>query len=184
MPIQPREAAAALHDIKHAQQQSATAYRYQKSSPHLFLWGVIWIVGYATNYFHVRWYLIWPALLLIGVIGSFWINSRIGASHSRASLGWRYAATLLALYFFTGALFAILPPKSALQADAFFPILIALWYAILGIWTYAMRISLLGVALGVLTLGGYFWLPQYFLLWMAGVGGGALILGGFWLRRV
>ena len=34
----------------------------------------------------------------------------------------------------------------------------------------------------MLTVGGYFWLAPYFMLWMAGVGGGALILGGLWLR--
>ncbi|HVB86508.1 MAG TPA: hypothetical protein VNK23_07585 [Candidatus Dormibacteraeota bacterium] len=47
-----------------------------------------------------------------------------------------------------------------------------------------MRMAILGFAVGALTAGGYFSLPQYFLLWMAGVGGGALILGGLWLRKV
>lgn len=36
--------------------------------------------------------------------------------------------------------------------------------------------------LGLLTVGGYICLQPYFLLWLAGVGGGALILGGIWLR--
>jgi hypothetical protein len=43
---------------------------------------------------------------------------------------------------------------------------------------------LAGVVVAALTLIGFFGLPQYFLLWMAVVGGGALILGGFWLRSV
>ena len=38
------------------------------------------------------------------------------------------------------------------------------------------------VAIAVLTLVGFFWLPQLFLLWMAVVGGGALIFAGLWLR--
>jgi DNA-binding MarR family transcriptional regulator len=70
-----------------------------------------------------------------------------------------------------------------LQAGAVFPLLVALWYALLGIWRRGMRMALLGLVLGLLTVAGYFWLAQYFLLWMAVVGGGALILGGFWLRR-
>jgi hypothetical protein len=33
---------------------------------------------------------------------------------------------------------------------------------------YACRITLPGFALGALTVGGFFWLPQYFLLRVAG----------------
>jgi hypothetical protein len=39
-----------------------------------------------------------------------------------------------------------------------------------------------GIVLAVLTVIGYFWLPGLFLLWMAALGGGALILGGIWFR--
>jgi hypothetical protein len=35
----------------------------------------------------------------------------------------------------------------------------------------------------VLTIVGFFVLPAIFMLWMAVVGGGALVLGGLWLRR-
>ncbi|HEV2288861.1 MAG TPA: hypothetical protein VGR81_07910 [Candidatus Acidoferrales bacterium] len=184
MPIPPQEAASALHDIENAERQSATAYRYQKSSPHLFLWGIIWTIGYAVIYARPRDWLVWAVLIVVGTIGSFWISWRAGVKRTRASFSWRYTATLLALYLFTGASFAVLPPRSSAQIDAFFPILIALLYVILGIWTRAARIALLGLALGLLTVGGYFWLRQYFLLWMAVVGGGALILGGFWLRSI
>jgi hypothetical protein len=47
-----------------------------------------------------------------------------------------------------------------------------------------LRFLYAGIALGALTLIGWFWLPHYFLPWMAAVGGGALILTGFWLRKV
>ena len=183
MPIPTQEARDALHHIETAEQQSSAAYHYQKASPHLFLWGVIWMAGYALTYARPQWPLIWPALLVLGIAGSWWIQWRAGAAHSRA-LGWRYAATLLAVFLFISALVAVLPPKSSAQFGALFPILIAFLYAILGIWTHTTRIALLGLALGALTVGAYFWLPEYFLLWMAGAGGGALILGALWLRRV
>jgi hypothetical protein len=41
-----------------------------------------------------------------------------------------------------------------------------------------------GIAVAALTLAGFFLLKQHFLLWMAAVGGGAMILAGLWLRRV
>jgi hypothetical protein len=183
MPIPNQEALDALHHIESVEQQSATAYHYQKASPHLLLWGVIWMVGYAATYVRPQWPVIWPAVLVPGIVGSLWIEWRARAAHSQG-LGWRYAATLLAVFLFIEALVAVFPPKSGAQMSAFFPILVAFWYAILGIWTHTTRIALLGLALGALTLGAYFWLPQYFLLWMAGVGGGALVLGGLWLRRI
>lgn len=183
MPIPPQEAADALQHIENAEQHSAAAYRYQKASPHFFLWGLIWFVGYAVTYVRPRWTLLWPVLTVIGFAGSFWISWRAPGERSRESFRWRYGTTIVAVFLFLEALFAILPPISSLQVDAFFPLLIALWYVILGIWTRGTRIALLGLALGLFTVGGYFWLHRYFVLWMAVVGGGALILGGLWLRK-
>lgn len=184
MSIPPQEASEALRNVEHTQRHSAAAYGYQKASPHLLLWGVFWIVGYAGAYARPEWYLLWPALVVIGILGSFFIGWRTSRAGSQAVFGWRYAATFIAVFLFIVALFAILPPRSSVQLDAFFPLLVAIAYALIGIWTRATRMALLGLALGLLTVGGYFWLQHYFLLWMAIVGGGALILGGFWLRRV
>jgi len=185
MSIPHQEAADALREIQQAHHQSAVAYQYQKFSPHLFLWGVIWIVGYAVEYVRPTAAPIWFALVPIGIIGSFWIGFWSKSDRSdRSAGGWQYATTAVAIFLFISILFVILPPKSEAQIGAFFPILVALFYALLGIWTRATRIALLAVVLAALTVIGYLGLPQYFLLWMAGVGGGALILGGVWLRRI
>lgn len=183
MAIQREEAASALNNVENAGRQSARAYRYQQASPHFFLWGAIWVVGYGATYGGLRPVMVWPALVVLGILGSFWLGWRTGAKSSRA-YAWRYVTTVLAAFLFIEALLTILPPKSGLQVDALFPLLVALAYAILGVWTGGTRIAWLGLALAALTVGAYFWLPQYFLLWMAAVGGGALILGGVWLRRV
>lgn len=141
------------------------------------------MIGYGLSYARPQWSLMWPVLVVLGFFGSFWIGSRTHDKDRRArALGWRYGETILAVFLFVAAIFAILPPKTTLQAASFFPILIAFWYAVMGIWTHGARMALLGVALGALTMTGFFLLPQYFLLWMAGVGGGSLILGGFWMR--
>lgn len=184
MSIPHQEAADALRNIEEAQHQSAKVYHYHRFSPHLFLWGAIWILGYAVNYFRPSASLVWVALVAIGLIGSFLLGARRASAPAGASHGWKYGVTAIAIFLFITAVFAILPPKSEAQVGAFFPILVALFYALVGIWTGGTRIVLLALALGALTVTGYFWLPQYFLLWMAGVGGGALILGGLWLRRI
>lgn len=183
MPIPQQEAAGALHDVERAERRSAIAYGYQKVSPHLIMWGVIWIIGYATSYLRPHWSATWLVLAPAGMLASFWISHRRTRQGSRA-LGWRYGATAVAIFLFITALFAIMPPKSGEQVGAFFPLLVALYYAIFGVWRDAARMAVLGLALGALTVAGFFWLPQFFLLWMAGVGGGALILGGLWLRGV
>jgi hypothetical protein len=181
MPVSPAEAKDTLRDISTTAQASSTFYGYRKAAPHLLVWGVIWFIGYGAGYFHPAWTLVWPVLVIVGVIASFWIGRRTGKTESTRG-DWRYAATSLTVFLFIAAIFSIMPPQSDAQAGAFFPILVALFYSLIGIWRRGVRMIVAGAAVAALTLGGYFWLPQIFLLWMAVVGGGALILGGLWLR--
>lgn len=183
MSIPAREAADALENIERAQRRSVSAFHDQMASPHLILWGGIWMIGYSVSYLWTRGHLVWFALAPAGFVASWWIGRRRFKAKPR-SFAWQYPSTLLAVFLFVEGLFAIMPPKSGLQVAAFFPLLIALWYLLQGIWTRAIRICALGLALGVLAVCGYLWLEPYFLLWMAGVGGGALVLGGLWMRGV
>jgi hypothetical protein len=183
MSIQPEEASAALRDIEHAERHSAALYGYRRASPHLILWGAIWIAGYGANYFRPNAWIAWLALVPIGIAASFWID-RGRAKSARQGFGWRYATTVAAIFLFIFAVLSILTPRSDEQAGAVIALLVALCYAIVGVWRGTTRMAILGFAVGALTAGGYFGLPHYFLLWMAGVGGGALILGGLWLRKV
>lgn len=184
MSVTNSNAAESLNEIQRAQRRSAVAYGYQKASPHLILWGFIWVVGYSATYFRPQENAaVWLLLVLMGVTADFWIGRRTAAGGSRTR-DWRFASSMLAAYLFFVALFTIMPPRSGLQVGAIIPIFFGLCYAIGGIWKRGLRFVLLGLAVGVLTVSGYFWLAPYFLLWMAAVGGGALILGGLWLRRV
>lgn len=179
MTVPQKEAAVALENLENAERRSVTAYRYQKFSPHLFLWGAIWIIGYTVSYFRPGGWRVWLALVPAGILATIWIDKR-----SRRVRGWNYGVECLAIFLFIYAIYRILPPKSTVQGAALFPLVIALLYVFLGMSTHAARITLLGFVLGALTVGGFFWLPQYFLLWVAGVGGRTLILAGSWLRRV
>jgi hypothetical protein len=183
MPVSPAEAQAALRDISQAEQASAKIYRYRHASPHLFLWGIIWALGYGACYADPQWGEFWPALALLGTIASFWIGWKTKPEQP-SRYDWRYVATALAVLASIGAIFAVMPPQNSAQLGAFFPILVALLYALIGIWSRGARLVITAIAVAALTLAGYFFLPQYFMLWMAAVGGGALILGGAWLRSV
>ena len=183
MSLSPGEAQEALRNIAQTGRASATTYGYQHASPHLILWGVIWLLGYGISYLRPQYSAAWPVLALIGTGASFWLGWK---SRPRESTGydWRYAATALAVFLFIAAVFSVMPPRNEAQISAFFPILVALFYSLVGIWTRGTRILFAGIAVASLTLGGYFLLPQYFTLWMAVVGGGALIIGGLWLKSV
>lgn len=183
MPLSPDEAAKTLKDITQTERRSAKAYGYHVSAPHFFLWGAIWMAQYGGYYFNPRLGLLFPILSVVGLIGSFVIGWRMKAAR-RTNYGWRYGATALAGVLFVSSLFAIFRPTNSAQVGAFFPLLVALVYMLSGIWTSALRMSVLGIAVGALTLVGYFYFPATFMLWMAIVGGGALILGGLWMRSV
>jgi hypothetical protein len=183
MPLSPDEATRTLKDIAQTERRSASAYGNHVSSPHLIMWGLIWMAMYGGFYLYPRYPQIFWALSLAGIAGSFLIGARY-KNASSIQYRSRFALTFVAIFAFITAFFAIFQPFHGMQAAAFFPLLVALAYALSGIWTPNTRIGVVGVAIGVLTVVGYFYLQEYYLLWLAFVGGGALILGGLWMRSV
>jgi hypothetical protein len=182
MPLSQDEATKALSDISLTERRSASAYGYHMASPHLIMWGFIWMAEFVGSYFNTRHPEIFWALSLAGILGSFVIGVRNKPVLS-ARFSWRYFLTFVAIGAFVTAFFAIFPPRG-LQAAAFFPILVALAYVLMGIWTANTRIGVVGLVIGIGTVVGYFYLQPYFLLWLGFAGGGALILGGLWMRSV
>jgi len=181
MPISQNDAADALRDIDQTAQRSSRLYGYRMMSPHLIVWGCIWAAGYGASYVRPEWYAVWPVLVTVGMVASFWFGSRT-KPQGAAEFQWRYVATFAAIAAFITAVFMILPPVTGAQSGAFFPMLVGLAYTLIGVWSRGLRMLITGVALTALTLFGFFYLQQYFSLWMAVVGGGGLVLGGIWLK--
>jgi hypothetical protein len=182
--ISPLKAADALKQAAAAEKRSAQAYRYQRFAPYLFLWGVIWVIGYGGSDLRPRiagW--LWLGLVVVALAASILIARAFADGRADARIRWRTAAFFVAVWAFFAATYAVMHPTTALQQGAFPPLVVAFAYAVLGLWT-GPRLIIAGVALAALTLGGFFYLPQHFLLWEGFVGGGALILAGLWFRRV
>ena len=171
-----------MQDLEQVGHRSTTLYKYTKMAPHLILWGWVWMAAYGLCYvLPAQAGLIWLIADIVGVVLSIYIvrtNDRVGGEAYRR-VGW-VIVTLLA---FLMATFAILPPQSGKQVAALIPMVIATTYILLGIW-HGRRLVIAGVLIGTLTLLGFFALHNHFHLWMAAVGGGALILSGAWLKRV
>jgi hypothetical protein len=181
------QAAENLKEIDRIGRRSALAYSYAHASPHLILWGAIWMVGYGSNDLYPRYAgVVWWVLSFIGFLGSMAIGRachRQDHSGTKRYSSVRYLATWLAIGVFMFATFTIFGHATPQQQAAFAPLIVALIYSVVGIWK-GPRFLVTGIAVAALTLGGYYFLHQHFMLWMAAVGGSALVLAGLWLRTV
>jgi hypothetical protein len=187
MTLTPQDAAAALADIAHARSRSFELRAYQDAAPHFLLWGVIWLLGYgATDLAPHAANWVWLVAVSAGLIGGLLIGRATARRVGGAAGGRRYQrqfwglAVIMTVFAF--GVFAIMRPTDGRQVAAFWPLLMAGIYSALGLWI-GTRLLITGIALAVLTLGGFLFLPAHFLLWMAVVGGSVLFLTGLWLRR-
>ena len=198
MSLSPNEAADALRDIAVVESRSRRVYGYRQSSPHLILWGVLWAVGYGlTEPWPQRAQAIWTVIVVIGLAAGFAISLRSASWHDAqadrlgdltrppavARLRWGFSGIVLTAFAFIAATLAVMAPVTGRQIGAFIPLVVAAGYALVGLWR-GLRFIVAGAVIAALTLAGFFLLPAQFPLWMAGVGGGALILAGFWFRSV
>ena len=55
-------------------------------------------------------------------------------------------------------------------------------YIIMGLWLDRFFL-VLGTLVTLATLAGYYFITDYFFLWMAVVGGGSLVAGGVFIRK-
>ncbi len=182
MSVTRADAAAALHDIESAATRSDTFRGYQSTAPHLIIWGIAWATAYGVTDLAPAWgNLIWLLVTPLAVIADIVAAQRDRADKAHAA--GRAMATLSAIFVvFIAGTIAIMAPTDPRQIGAFIPLVVAAGYAIMGVLGLT-RMLVLGAALAALTLTGYFALPAHFLLWMAAIGGGSLILGGIWLRQ-
>ena len=181
MTLSRAEASAALADVEAAQTRSATMRGYQSAAPHLIIWGIAWAVGYTATDLAPAWTnAAWPAVVVLGTIADIVVAraDRLESGHGVA-MGWLF----LTFFVLVGGTIAIMQPHDPRQVGAFIPLVVAAAYAIIGVLG-APRLLVLSAIMAALTLAGFFALPAHFLLWMAAVGGGSLVLGGLWLRRV
>ncbi|HEY1837910.1 MAG: hypothetical protein WBQ17_08285 [Rhizomicrobium sp.] len=181
MPMTPAEAANALRDIDQTEQHSSTLHGYEKASPFLILWGVMWALGYSGTFFFPPYTnLIWLVIAAVGTIGSMMLGKRAKPAGEQ-KFSWKFFFSWLAAIAAIASVLTIFFPFSGMQIGSLFPLMIGWAYVVLGIWMGA-RLAITGLFIVVLTLIGFFYLPAYFMLWMALVGGGGLLVGGLWLR--
>ncbi len=184
MSVTPEQAKEALRQVEQARSRSVEFHTYRISSTQLILWGVFWLIGYGgTDLAPARAGYIWGGLMLAGLFAGIVLNSPADRPAPGAAAGhrWRLLAVFATFAVFIACTAVIMQPRGT-EMGAFVPLLVATTYVLLGLWI-GWRYAAIGIAIGILTMVGFLLLPAHFLLWMAGMGGGALTVTGLWLRR-
>lgn len=186
MAIDKSAAEQELREIDRVRTRTVTMRNYRQFAPHAILWGVIWLLANSVTQFAPEQAgVAWLIGVVAGGFGSGWLGHRAqrAADAARENEGWRWALAFLVLAGYFTALFSILPPQTGAQTGAVIALFWMLLYMLTGIWL-GWKVFALGLVTSALLLFGYFQMPAYFALWMAVAGGGALIIGGLWLRRI
>jgi|GEM_PF-802743 len=164
--------------------------RFCQPSIYLTLWSLLWLVGMNSSYFlPMLAGQIWSGVEMLGIGGSVLIGF-VYQRRTGIRAPWSVILTFivfnLLIFFVFGALSQLGP--HALQgrnpAMMAIPLIVALIYAYLGFYRRARRLLWTGLVMALLTVVGFYTLADHFNLWMAILGGGGLILAGFWFRRV
>jgi hypothetical protein len=191
MSITRDEAARALGEVDgvHERLREVTAYTY--AAPYLIIWGVAWLIADVGTQLGPpaarSW--IWPVVACVFAAGSIAVSvfqfraAKPPLRLRRPSV--RVFGTMAAVVAFCVTLELVFWPYGPKQAHSMFGLVAGFAYVLEGLWL-GWRLLLLGLALVGLTLFGFYALPLFggYLLFMGVVGGGALILGGLWLRRL
>jgi hypothetical protein len=193
MSLSPEEAAAALDTVHLAGARVKTARRYGEFGPYLITWGIIWLVA---NIVSDQWPMhggkAWLAGVIIGTLLTVffavsnarrWMRNNPGAGTEGRAIGRRAIMLGITLWVWFPSMMALLGPLSPRQGNAFISITWAFVYMVAGAFI-GWRIFAVGLVTAGAVLFGYFALQTHFFLWMGLVGGGSLILGGLWMRRI
>jgi hypothetical protein len=181
--IDSKDAASALNDINQITRRVRQSRIYNLASLMLIMWGVLVFAGHLLVHILPRnALLIWLAITALGIAGSFAISAATRARTGVRTFDLRFFAAFV-LFLGFGYVWTLgLGHFTARQMDTFWPLYFMLVYTIAGLW-FGLAFVAIGLGVTALTLIGYFFIADWFHLWMAVVNGGGMILGGLWMRR-
>ena len=183
--IDPKEAAQALSDIEQMVGRVRQSRTYDIASLIMMLWGALICAGNIATFCAPRYgAYIWIGINATGAVGTIATSVFWFPKTSNPGFDLRMAIVFL-MFFAFGLLcsnvFGHFGPR---ELGAFWPIYFMLFYCIAGLW-FGHAFVAIGLGITALTLIGYFFVTgDAFLLWMAAVNGGGLVLGGLWMRRI
>ena len=184
MTIDSKQASEALSDIDDMVRRVRQSRIYDIASLFMILWGVLVFAGNIATWLWPReGNYVWMSVNVVGLAGMFAISafsqSRTGVRSFDVRILVAYVL-FFAFGYFCSTMLGHFTPR---QQGTFWPIYFMLFYSLAGLW-FGYAFIAIGIGITVLTLIGYYYVGAAFLLWMAFVNGGGLILGGLWMRRI
>ena len=186
MTVNKDDALSALHDVESAERRSRTLFHYELASPYILLWGVLWIVAGAVGALSpANAGLGWAAVDIVGLAGTGYLVAtqarRYGKGGGRIGFV-RWLGTVAVLAAFVGLTLMVFAPVSSIEVLMLITLLVAAAYSIAGCWM-GLRYAVVGLAVAALAVGVFHLAPAQLPLIVPFIGGGALVLGGLWMRR-
>ena len=183
--IDPNEAAQALNDIEQIVQRVRQSRIYDISSQIMIAAGVLVLAGNIANFAVPRLAAyIWIAVNVLNIAAVAALITMDAKRAGSQTFDFRMLAAFLMFYAFGILCNSVFGHYGPRELGAFWPIYFLLFYCLAGLW-FGYAFIAMGLSIIALTLIGYFFVGGFaFLLWMAAVNGGGLILSGLWMRRV
>lgn len=182
--LTPQDAGVLLAEIEAGRAAMRRAIREHRGHYHLWLWGAAWIampltaqVGGdgATRYF--------PWICAVGGLLSFLIGFT-QSRQIRRPTNRRFVAAIAMLWAFAAIFPLVLRASVDARSLYAYGCLVAMQsYVVAGLWTDSYLLWV-GLLVSALILLGLFAFPAVFWWWMAGFGGGTLVLTGVYVRHV
>ncbi|NOX62154.1 MAG: hypothetical protein GXP42_09455 [Chloroflexi bacterium] len=184
MDISPTEAQQALDDIDKIMARTRRELANGSGPLQLVIWGLVWFVGFLGSYFlsGPKSGFLWLLLLIAALISSIYLGYRDELRVRYGGLSMRIASSWALLILFATLILWAATPKTAEQANLIFILIIMLGYGLLGIWTWRAMFWV-GLVVSALAIIGYLFFFKHFFIWMAVLGGGALIASGIYIKK-
>lgn len=203
MEISKLETEKILKETAETELRARRMVMYKGADVLYLIWGTIWMLGFAAQqYLPGKLYhfgrfatpdfsMVWTVLVIAGGVAS-WLAFRhrvpVKSSESKAiGIFWLVLFGYIYLWLF---LLRPLMPDSlfhSIENQRHFTAIITtvpmFAYVVMGLMGCGYYMVWLGLGVTVLTVMGLYVMPQYYYLWMAVLGGGALFLAGILTRR-
>jgi hypothetical protein len=184
MTIDSKEASAALSDIKVMVERVRQSRIYDIASQIMIAAGVLVVAGNLINFVSPRHgAYIWITVNILNVVVAAGLAMRSARSTGIHAFDYRVFVAFALFYAFGVFCCNVLGHFGPREQGTFWAIYFMLFYCLAGLW-FGRAFIAIGLAITVLTLIGYAFIGgASFLLWMALVNGGGLVLSGLWMRR-
>lgn len=181
--IDSKQAFEALSDIDDIVRRVRQSQIYDTASQIMIFSGLLVFVGNLVNWGWPNYgSYIWIAVNVLNVVGCAVLSTFGYRRTGVRAFDRRILAAFLLFFAFGIFCSSVLGHFGPREMGTFWPIYFMLFYSLAGLW-FGRAFVAIGLGISALTLIGYVFIAGFgFLLWMALVNGGGLILGGLWMR--